>query len=89
MHARPLAQLDHQVVRPYHFTKSIVTALHATAPDVVVVLGPGNSLGGPLARILVGDGWGGPRTKEDFEAQQRAAPTLLSFGVSKQRAVLV
>lgn len=80
--------LGHQVVRPYDFTTSIVTALHATAPDVIVALGPGNSLGGPLARILTTDGWGGPRTKPEFEAAQRAEPTLLSFGVSRQRSLL-
>jgi [acyl-carrier-protein] S-malonyltransferase len=81
--------LGHQVVQPYDFTTSIVTALHATAPEVVIVLGPGNSLGGPLARILTADGWGGPRTRAEFEAAQRSSPTLLSFGVSRQRAALV
>jgi hypothetical protein len=56
---------------------------------VVIVLGPGNSLGGPLARILTRDGWGGQRTKAAFEEAQRRQPSLLSFGVTKQRSVLV
>ncbi|MEQ1505747.1 MAG: ACP S-malonyltransferase [Myxococcota bacterium] len=81
--------LGHQVVRPYDFTTSIVTALHHTAPDRVVALGPGNPLGGPIARILVADGWHGIRTKASFEQENRDHPMLLSFGVSLQRAALV
>ncbi len=80
--------LGHQVVRPYDFTTSLRAALRHTAPDVVVALGPGNSLGGPIARTLVAEGWRGIRTKMDFEANQRKSPLLLSFGVSVQRRQL-
>lgn len=80
--------LGHQVVRPYDFTTSIVTALHHCAPDLVVALGPGNPLGGPLARILVADGWHGIRTRAAFDAANREAPMLASFGVALQRRTL-
>jgi acyl transferase domain-containing protein len=80
--------LGTQVVEPYDLTTSILTALHHVGPDVVVVLGPGNSLGGPLARILAMDGWHGARGKAAFDRVNRESPLLLSFGVSAQRALL-
>jgi [acyl-carrier-protein] S-malonyltransferase len=88
--------LGHQVVRPYDFATSVVTALHHCGPDLVVALGPGNPLGGPLARILVGDGWRGARSRAAFDALnrvlpdgERQEPLLASMGVSSQRAGLV
>ncbi|MCO4744183.1 MAG: ACP S-malonyltransferase [Proteobacteria bacterium] len=80
--------LGHQVVETYDFDAAVLTALHHTGPDVVIVLGPGNSLGGPLARLLVQDGWAGICTREDLDAQQKSSPLLLSFGVTKQRELL-
>jgi [acyl-carrier-protein] S-malonyltransferase len=77
--------LDHQVVRPYDFATSLVTALHHCGPDLVVLLGPGNPLGGPVARTLVADGWRGHKTRASFEAASREDPFLLSFGVTVQR----
>lgn len=81
--------LGEQVVRPYDFTTSIVAALHHTGPDVVIALGPGNPLGGPIARTLVGDGWRAAPTRAAFEAVNRDEALLLSFGVSMQRRALV
>lgn len=80
--------LGHQVVEAYDLTVAVRAALHHCAPDRVVVLGPGNSLGGPLARILVGDGWGGVRDRGGFDARQAADPLLLSFGLPPQRRLL-
>lgn len=81
--------LGHQVVRPYDFTAAVTAALHHTAPDVVIVLGPGNSLGGPLARVLVQSHWADVRTREAWSERQAADPLLLSFGVAPQRRMLV
>lgn len=82
--------LGHQVVEPYDFTCAVETALQHCAPDCVVVLGPGNSLGGPLARILVDQGWRGATDRAQLDALQASdRPVLLSLGVSKQRALLV
>lgn len=80
--------LGHQVVEPYDFTSGVRAALRHLAPDVVVVLGPGNSLGGPIARILVQEGWSGMRAPGDLEARQAEDPVLLSFGLRPQRARL-
>ncbi len=82
--------LGHQVVAPYDLTAAVATALNHTGADVVVALGPGNSLGGPLARTLVASGWRGMRTMADLaRLQESDAPVLLSFGVEEQRARLV
>ena len=82
--------LGQQVVAPYDFPASVKTALSITAPDVVIALGPGNSLGGPLARILVNANWQGVRNRADFDVIQKSrAPMLLSFGVSMQRKALL
>ena len=77
------------MVEPYDFTTSVITALHRTGADTVVALGPGNPLGGPLARILVEARWHGARTKADFERVNREENLLLSFGMEAQRRQLV
>lgn len=79
--------LGHQVYRPFDFTTAVHTALQYCAPDVVIALGPGNGLGGPLARTLVKVGWRGHDTREAFE--QADPPVLRSFGVPDQRAELL
>jgi acyl transferase domain-containing protein len=81
--------LGSQVVEPYNFRLGLLSALRHTGAEVVIVLGPGNSLGGPIARILQVEGWGGARGRAAFEAQQDVDPRLLSFGVSLQRTRLV
>ena len=80
--------LGAQVTDTYDFDIAVLTALQYTAPDIVVVLGPGNSLGGPIARIMVMNGWMGMRTKADFEKASKGSSPLLSFGLAPQRALL-
>ena len=79
--------LGHQVVETYDFDASIRTGLRHTGAEVVVVLGPGNSLGGPIARLLVANRWRGAADRAAFETLD--PPALLSFGVHGQRARLV
>jgi [acyl-carrier-protein] S-malonyltransferase len=80
--------LGAQVVDTYDFTTSVRTALRHTGADVVVALGPGNSLGAPLASILQAEGWAGAHGKAAFDERQAQDPLLLAFGVSKQREFL-
>jgi malonyl CoA-acyl carrier protein transacylase len=80
--------LGPQVVDTYDFELAIRTALHHTVPDVVVLLGPGNSLGGPTAASLVRARWHNARTRADFDRIQAEAPMLLSFGIEDQAAKL-
>lgn len=78
--------LGHQVVEPYDFTLSVRTALRHLAPDVVVCLGPGNPLGGAVARTLLWEGWNGLRDRSTFQAQQ--PPLVRSFGIPEHRSAL-
>jgi [acyl-carrier-protein] S-malonyltransferase len=80
--------LGAQVVEPFDFSLAVRAALYHTAPDVVILLGPGNSLGAPVASVLVQAGWHGQRTRAQFEAAQRSSPYLLAFGREEQRALL-
>lgn len=81
--------LGAQVVDTFDLHLAVRTALRHCVPDVVIALGPGNSLGGPLAAMLVAEGWGGVRTRKAFEARQEESPVLLAFGVPDQRERLV
>lgn len=80
--------LGHQVVEPYDFTAAIRTALREFAPDRLVLLGPGNTLGGSIGQILIQEDWMNLKSKSDFVGLQKRNPFLLSMGVSEQAAVL-
>lgn len=73
--------LGEQIVTPYHFAASARVALREYAPERLVLTGPGNTLGGVVGQLLVGEGYHGIRTRADFEsAQAGAAPLVLSMG---------
>ncbi|MEM9106931.1 MAG: ACP S-malonyltransferase, partial [Pseudomonadota bacterium] len=57
------------------------------APDCIIVLGPGNSLGGAVAQSLIGIGWEGMQSKSDFVARQSEEPFLISMGLEDQRVL--
>ncbi|MFV0513271.1 MAG: ACP S-malonyltransferase [Jhaorihella sp.] len=81
--------LGHQVVAPYDFTGAVRTGLREFAPDVVIVLGPGRTLGGAVVQSLIGCGWQGLEGKADFQARNRDRPMILSMGVDEQREQVV
>jgi hypothetical protein len=72
--------LGEQVTTPYRFATSIRVALREHAPDVLVLPGPGNSLGGVCGQLIVGEGYRGIDSREAFEAAQRSdSPVVLSM----------
>ena len=81
--------LGHQVVEYYDFTKAITVALKEFAPDQLILLGPGSSLGGSLGQILIENDWYGLKSKEDFTARQAKDPLLLAMGRPEQRGLVV
>jgi len=81
--------LGHQVVRPYDFTKAIRTAARELMPDVFIVLGPGNTLGGAVAQSLIRCNWRGWADKASFQAAQLAEPRLISMGLAAQRSIVL
>lgn len=85
---------EDQVVAPYDFTKAITVTLKEFAPQKLVLLGPGNSLGGSIGQILIQNRWRvNAQSKEiaskaDFQAQQKENPFLISMGIPEQRKIL-
>jgi len=77
--------LGHQVVAPYDFTAAIRTGMHEFAPEAVIVLGPGTTLGGAVAQSLLALKWQGLSDKAGFQTRQETDPLVLSMGIAEQR----
>jgi hypothetical protein len=62
--------LGYQVTKPYDFSRAIANGLKEFAPDVLIVLGPGNTLGGAVAQCLIQNEWKRITDKNSFVSQQ-------------------
>ena len=80
--------MGHQVLNTYDFTSSINVGLKEFCPDMIILLGPGNSLGGPVGQIIIDNTWLGLQSKKDFIDLQANNPFILSLGIPEQRNVL-
>jgi [acyl-carrier-protein] S-malonyltransferase len=69
--------LGEQIVTPFDFTATVRAALREFAPDLVVLPGPGNTLGGVVGQCLVAEGWRGVHAKADFERVQGGEDVLV------------
>lgn len=79
--------LGHQVVETYDFTRAIAVSLHEFAPDCLIILGPGGTLGGAVAQSLIAADWRGIESKETFQAAQQQNPFVISMGRPEQRSL--
>ena len=77
-----------QILEAYHFTRSVQVAVREYAPDRIILLGPGDTLGGAIAQALIAIGWKGLASKRDFQEMQASAPFLLAMGREDQRALV-
>jgi acyl transferase domain-containing protein len=77
--------LSTQVVEPYDFSKAVEVAIKEFAPDKLIILGPGTTLGGAVGQCLVKHQWLDIKSKKDFIAQQKEAPYILAMGIEEQR----
>jgi hypothetical protein len=77
-----------QILETYDFTRAVQVAVREYAPDRIVLLGPGDTLGGAIAQALIAIEWRGLRSKRDFQDMQSAAPFLLAMGREDQRALV-
>lgn len=77
-----------QILETYDFTRAIQVALKEHAPDRIVLLGPGDTLGGAIAQALIAIRWRGLRSKRDFQEMQSADPFLISMGREDQRTLV-
>ena len=77
--------LGHQINRTYDFSTAVQVAAFEFAPDRIIVLGPGTTLGAPTAQALIAKGYRGLSGKADFQSRQAEDPILLSMGIEEQR----
>lgn len=81
--------LGEQVVRTYDFTAAMRVALREFAPDRIIILGPGETMGPAVAQCLISEGWRGLESKGAFSAAQAENPFVLAMGREAQRAETV
>ncbi|TPV94422.1 MAG: ACP S-malonyltransferase [Myxococcales bacterium FL481] len=81
--------LEEQVFDTYDYSAAIACSVKEFAPDRVIVLGPGATLGGPTAQELIKHRWCGWRNKADFVSTQANDPFILAMGIEDQRARVV
>jgi [acyl-carrier-protein] S-malonyltransferase len=77
-----------QILETYDFTRALQVAVREYAPDRIILLGPGDTLGGAIAQALIAIEWRGLRSKQDFQDLQASDPILLSMGREDQRALV-
>lgn len=80
--------LTRQVTDTFDLTLCIRTALRTSAPDVVILPGPGSNLGSAVAQVLIKEGWAGIRNRDDFIKRQNSDPILLSMRWPDQRKLV-
>ena len=71
--------LGHQLCESYNFSKSLSVAIKEFAPDKIVLLGPGNTLGGPIGQIICQLKWRNISSKDDFSREQKENPFLSEY----------
>ncbi len=81
--------LGTQVVETYDFTKAVEVAIKEFAPDKLIVLGPGATLGGAVAQSLIQHNWLGLQSKKDFITIQKTDPFILAMGLEDQRKLVI
>ncbi len=77
--------LGQQITETYDFSKSVEVAIKEFAPDVLILAGPGATLGAPIAQELIHHRWLDLESKADFSAHQKEDPFLLAMGREDQR----
>ena len=77
-----------QVYDYYNFTSAVQVSVKEFAPDRVVILGPGNTLGGAVAQSLIQMRWRGLVDKESFIERQKVDPLIMAMGMPEQRALV-
>jgi [acyl-carrier-protein] S-malonyltransferase len=79
----------HQILAAYDFTRAVQVAVREFAPDRIILLGPGETLGGAIAQALIAIGWRGLSCKQDFIEQQAKDPWLINMGREGQRELVI
>jgi len=80
---------NQQVTETYNFSSAIEVCVKEFSPEKLIVLGPGSTLGPPVAQKLIDLSWMGLDSKERFISEQKENPFLLSMGIAEQRAHVI
>lgn len=80
--------LGTQVVETFDFTATVRVALREYAPDRIVLLGPGESLGSAVAQVLISEGWHGIDSRSAFLAAQQEDPFVISMARPEQASLV-
>ncbi len=83
-----LYTLGHQVTKSYDFSSAITVAMKEFCPDKLVLLGPGNTLGGAVGQIMIQKNWLDIDSKSAFTKKQKTDPYLISMGMEEQRKLI-
>ena len=76
--------LGHQVLNAFDFSATVRVALREYAPDCIVLLGPGDTLGSAVAQVLIAERWQGIDSREAFFERQENDPFLVSMALEEQ-----
>jgi hypothetical protein len=57
-------------------------------PDKLVLLGPGNTLGGAIGQLIIQNNWMDINSKKSFIDYQKENPFLISMGMEDQRKLV-
>ena len=55
----------------------------------MILLGPGNTLGGAVAQVLIDNNWNDLKSKSEFIQNQKNTPFLISMGIEEQKQIVV
>ena len=79
----------HQILQPYDFTAAMTAGIREFAPDRVVLLGPGETLGGAIGQVLIARKWLDITSRNMFTARQGEDPFLIGLGRPSQRSIVI
>jgi [acyl-carrier-protein] S-malonyltransferase len=77
--------LGHQVYQAYDFSTAIEVSIKEFSPDYLIITGPGMTLGGAVAQVIINKQLKKIRDKNEFKITQESSPYLLSMAQQKQR----
>ncbi|PHR93175.1 MAG: acyl carrier protein [Robiginitomaculum sp.] len=80
--------LGAQLNSSYDFSAAINVGIKEFAPDKIIVLGPGTTMGAPVAQVLIENHWNGLADKDMFKTSQAENPFLISMGMDTQRTLV-
>jgi len=80
---------SNQVCEPYDYSAAVEVACKEFAPDCLIILGPGTTLGPVTAQQLINMTWQGLTDKTEFKKRQQNTPFILSMGIDEQRQCVV